>query len=417
MPHNDTPFAGGARRDKSVSRLRRSIAGRRRVEKTFRFCGLAAIVGVFGFIAVLLVSIGMRGLGGFVHSYVLLSVELPLPATDDDYRAAMRDALFASFPDFQEPAQRRDLLRLMSGGAEYVLRDMAMNGDGNERISVWLPLDGRAHDALRSRSYESLTNVQQAALKELVVRDQITQRFNWAFITSGDSRDAELAGIGGAVRGSLLSLLVTLVLAFPIGVATAVYLEEFASRNALTDLIEVNVNNLAAVPTIIFGLLGLVVFVNGFGLPRSVPLVAGLVLALMTLPTIIIASRASLRAVPQAIRDASLALGASKMQTVLHHVLPPALPGIITGTIIALAQALGATAPLLMIGMVAFIVDLPTSLSDPATTLPVQIYLWADNPERAFVAKTAAAILVLLGLLAALNIGATWMRHKLEQRW
>lgn len=407
----------GSVQSKPVLRLRRSLARRRRVERAFRFCGLAAILGVFGFIAVLLVSIGARGLGGFVHSYVLLSVEVESSPPDGAYRSAIQQALFATFPHYETPAQRRELLRLLSDGAEYVLRDEIMDQGFPVRVSLWLPLDSSVHAALASEEYSGLSEIQAAALSELKQRDRTSQRFNWAFITSGDSRDAELAGIGGAVLGSMLSLLVTLALAFPIGVATAVYLEEFASRNALTDFIEINVNNLAAVPTIIFGLLGLVVFVNGFGLPRSVPLVAGLVLALMTLPTIVIASRAALRSVPQAIRDASLALGASKMQTVLHHVLPPALPGIITGTIIALAQALGATAPLLMIGMVAFIVDVPAALNDPATTLPVQIYLWADNPERAFVAKTAAAVLVLLGLLAILNLGATWMRHKLEQRW
>lgn len=217
--------------------------------------------------------------------------------------------------------------------------------------------------------------------------------------------------------GSMLTLLVTLSLSFPIGVAAAVYLEEFAPSNRWTDLIEVNINNLAAVPSIVFGLLGLAVFLNFFGLPRSAPLVGGLVLTLMTLPTIIIASRASLKSVPPSIREAALGVGASKMQAIAHHVLPLAMPGMMTGTIIGMAQALGETAPLLMIGMVAFIVDVPGSFTDPATVLPVQIYLWADSPERAFVERTSAAIMVLLTFLIFMNATAVFLRKKFERRW
>jgi phosphate transport system permease protein len=217
--------------------------------------------------------------------------------------------------------------------------------------------------------------------------------------------------------GTLFTMLVTLGLSFPIGVAAAVYLEEFAPKNRLTQIIEVNINNLAAVPSIVFGLLGLAVFINFFGLPRSAPLVGGMVLALMTLPTIIIASRAALKAVPPSIREAALGLGASRMQVVTHHVLPLAMPGILTGTIIGMAQALGETAPLLMIGMVAFIVDIPGSITDPATVLPVQVYLWADSPERAFVARTSAAIMVLLAFLIMMNALAVILRKKFERRW
>jgi phosphate transport system permease protein len=217
--------------------------------------------------------------------------------------------------------------------------------------------------------------------------------------------------------GSLYTLLVTLALSFPIGVAAAVYLEEFAPKNRWTDLIEVNINNLAAVPSIVFGLLGLAVFINLFGMPRSVPLVGGLVLTLMTLPTIIIASRAALKSVPPSIREAALGIGASPTQTVTHHVLPLAMPGMLTGTIIGMAQALGETAPLLMIGMIAFIVDPPTAVTDPATVLPVQIYLWADSPERGFVAKTSAAIMVLLGFLILMNALAVILRKRFERRW
>jgi phosphate transport system permease protein len=258
---------------------------------------------------------------------------------------------------------------------------------------------------------------QIAWMDQLYDQGRVEKQFNTTFFTAGDSREPELAGIRGAVMGSFYTLLVTLVLAFPLGVATAVYLEEFAPKNRWVDLIEVNINNLAAVPSIVFGLLGLAVFINFFGLPRSAPLVGGLVLTLMTLPTIIIAGRASLKSVPPSIRDAALGMGASKLQTITQHVLPLAMPGMLTGTIIGMAQALGESAPLLMIGMVAFIVDIPGGPLDPATALPVQIYLWADSPERAFVERTSAAIMVLLAFLIAMNALAVVLRKRFEKRW
>ncbi|MEM1287629.1 MAG: phosphate ABC transporter permease PstA [Pseudomonadota bacterium] len=254
-------------------------------------------------------------------------------------------------------------------------------------------------------------------LDQLRSQGRVERTFNTVFFTSGASREAELAGIWGAVVGSFFTMIVTLALAFPLGVAAAIYLEEFAPRNRLTQLIEVNINNLAAVPSIVFGLLGLAVFLNAFGMPRSAPVVGGMVLALMTLPTIIIASRAALRAVPPSIREGALGVGASKLQTVLHHVLPLAMPGILTGTIIGMAQALGETAPLLMIGMVAFIVDIPATPVDPSTVLPVQIFMWADFPEVLFRQKTSAAILVLLAFLVTMNALAVVLRKRFERRW
>jgi len=262
-----------------------------------------------------------------------------------------------------------------------------------------------------------MTDNKEVWLQELMRSGDVETRFNFSFFSQGDSREPELAGIRGAAMGSFYTLVITIFLAFPLGVAAAVYLEEFAPRNRWTDLIEVNINNLAAVPSIIFGLLGLAVFINFFHVPRSVPLVGGLVLTLMTLPTIIISSRAAIKSVPPSIREAAIGVGASPMQVVLHHVLPLAMPGMLTGAIIGMARALGETAPLLMIGMVAFIVDIPNGFTDPATALPVQIFLWADSPERAFVEKTSAAIMVLLAFLVVMNTFAVVLRKRLERRW
>ena len=262
-----------------------------------------------------------------------------------------------------------------------------------------------------------LSDLEVAFLERFRELGRVESGFNWRFFTSGDSREPELAGIRGALVGSALTLLVTLLLCLPIGVLAAIYLEEFAPKNRLTYVIEVNINNLAAVPSIVFGLLGLAVFLNFFDLPRSAALVGGLVLALLVLPTIIIAARAAVKAVPPSIREAALGVGASHQQAVFHHVLPLAMPGIMTGTIIGMAHALGETAPLLMIGMVAFIVDVPKSFTDAATVLPVQIFLWSDLPEQAFQAKTGAAIIVLLVFLFVMNGLAIWLRKRFERRW
>jgi phosphate transport system permease protein len=266
-------------------------------------------------------------------------------------------------------------------------------------------------------SRRRVTDQEIAYLERFKSKGQVVQNFNWAFFTSGDSREPELAGVRGAITGTALTLIVTLTLCLPIGVLAAIYLEEFAPKNRFTDLIEVNINNLAAVPSIVFGLLGLAMFLNFLGLPRSAPLVGGLVLALLVLPTIIIASRAALKAVPPSIKEAALGVGASHQQAIFHHVLPLAMPGIMTGTIIGMAHALGETAPLLMIGMVAFIVDVPMGLTDAATVLPVQIFLWSDLPELAFRHKTAAAIVVLLAFLFVMNGTAIWLRKRFERRW
>jgi phosphate transport system permease protein len=273
-------------------------------------------------------------------------------------------------------------------------------------------IDGELDEALRP-----ISDRQIGWIEALVADGSLEKRFNTALFTNGDSRDPELAGIKGALMGSFFMLLVTVALAFPVGVAAAIYLEEFAPKSRWADLIEVNINNLAAVPSIVFGLLGLAVFINWMALPRSAPLVGGLVLSLLTLPVIIIASRASIQAVPPSIREAALGLGASRMQMVFHHVLPLALPGMLTGTIIGMSRALGESAPLLMIGMVAFIVDVPGGFTDPATALPIQVYLWADSPERAFAERTSAAIIVLLGFLLIMNLAAVIIRKRMERKW
>lgn len=325
-------------------------------------------------------------------------------------------------------------LRLTTGASSLIaylgdgavkLTEITPGADGGVVASgpLLAPVAANASGPVRLRVIETPEGQRKISDREIVWVDQLkadgrtASAWNTQFFFGGASREAEMAGIWGAVVGSALTMLVTLALSFPIGVAAAIYLEEFAPKNRLTGFIEVNINNLAAVPSIVFGLLGLAVFLNWFNLPRSAPLVGGMVLALMTLPTIIIASRAALRAVPPSIREAALGVGASKIQTVFHHVLPLAMPGILTGTIIGMAQALGETAPLLMIGMVAFIVDIPGGFTSPATVLPVQIFMWADFPEPAFQQKTSAAILILLGFLVLMNAVAVVLRKRFERRW
>ena len=351
--------------------------------------------------------------------------------------AGARDDLLARADDLETRAARPGGEEAMGGDLPSVLVE---TGGGwikatriaeNRLTGEWI-LPGTADGAwtlhVLSVPEESrkVSDKQVAMIETLRADGAVETTFNSRFFTAGDSREAELAGIWGAAVGSFWTMLVTFCIAFPIGVAAAIYLEEFAPKTRLTDFIEVNINNLAAVPSIVFGLLGLAIFVAGIDIlgvrvggfvPRSAPLAGGLVLALMTLPTIIIASRAAIRAVPPSIRDAALGIGASKLQTSFHHVLPLAMPGILTGTIIGMAQALGETAPLIMIGMVAFIVDVPTGITDSATVLPVQVFRWSDFPERAFEARTAAAICVLLFFLVAMNALAVFLRKRFERRW
>ena len=419
-------------------RLNAKLTSRYNRERRFRAYGIASIALGLVFLAVLLTTIFSQGASAFWSTYLKLEVTYDPDvlyiedATDEaqlrlaDYDGVIRQALSERFPEVSGRQAMRDLTGLVSTSAGYQLRNRLMENPDllGETETLWFLSDDDVDLLMNGiinrdlpESERRINDRELAWIDSLVESDQIERRFNTTFFTRGDSRDPETAGIWGAVVGSFYTLIVTLALSFPIGVAAAIYLEEFAPKNRVTELIEVNINNLAAVPSIVFGLLGLAVFINFFGLPRSAPVVGGLVLTLMTLPTIIISARASIKAVPPSIREAAMGLGASKMQVTLHHVLPLAMPGMLTGTIIGMAQALGETAPLLMIGMVAFIVDIPSGFTDPATVLPVQVYIWSDSPERAFIAKTSAAIMVLLGFLALMNLLAVFLRKKFERRW
>ncbi len=418
--------------------VNRRLKKRYAAERRFRLYGLLSVAAAITFLVILLSSIVANGLPAFQKTYLQLDITFDqnLLGIDDvsdsgqlisaDYQRVVKEALKVKFPEVSDRRDRRALNALVSNGAAYQLAAMLKADLSllNTSQSVWLYADDDVDTYFKGNidrnipeSERRLKDKQFQWLDKLEAEERVKKSFNWTFLTAGDSREPEQAGIRGALMGSFYTIVVTLLLSFPIGVAAAIYLEEFAPKNRWTDLIEVNINNLAAVPSIVFGLLGLAVFINFFGLPRSAPLVGGLVLTLMTLPTIIIASRAAIKSVPPSIREAALGVGASKMQTTIHHVLPLAMPGMLTGTIIGMAQALGETAPLLMIGMVAFIVDVPGSFSDPATVLPVQIYLWADSPERGFVELTSAAILVLLVFLATMNFLAVLLRKKFERRW
>ena len=404
-------------------------------ERRFRWYGKIAVYTGFLFLALLFTDIAIKSLPAFNATEIQLDIKMdhqtlgldPKEAlTEDtlaaiDYSGILKSALRDTFPEIKKRKDKKQLYRLISGGAEFTLRDMVFSNPtliGDQPLSLWVKADDDVDTYFKLETKTSrISDIQVKLIDKLKADDAIRVSFNTTFFTASDSREPEQAGIIGAITGSVLTMLVTLILSLPIGIGAAIYLEEFAPQNRLTDFIEININNLAAVPSIVFGLLGLAVFINFFGVPRSAPLVGGLVLSLMTLPTIIISSRAAIKSVPPSIKEAALGIGASHMQTVFHHTLPLAMPGILTGAIIGMAQALGETAPLLMIGMVAFIVDIPGGVLDSATVLPVQIYLWSDSPERAYTALTAATILVLLGFLAVMNILAVILRKKFERRW
>ncbi|WP_045856162.1 phosphate ABC transporter permease PstA [Teredinibacter purpureus] len=415
--------------------VNRSLKKRYAAEKRFRLFGMMSVgVGILALI-ILFTDIISNGSGAFRQTYIKMEIHFDAETlgisdvTEEqlalaNFTGIIRQSLLKQFPEVKARKDKRKLYALTSYGASFYLRDLVAANPRllGETRTLDILADDDVDTYVKSRDEGEpfigrLNKKQLEWIEAFVESDQIDMQFNTQFFTSGDSAEPEQAGILGALLGSLFTLLVTGMLSFPIGVAAAIYLEEYAKRNRFTDFIEVNINNLAAVPSVIFGLLGLAIFLNFFGMPRSIPLVGGLVLTLMTLPTVIISSRAAIKAVPPSIREAALGMGASKMQMILQHVMPLAMPGMLTGAIIGMAQALGETAPLLMIGMVAFIADVPGSIGDPATVLPVQIFLWADSPERAFVERTSAAIMVLLAFLITMNTLAIWLRKRLERRW
>ncbi len=415
--------------DAAKARRKRRHAANGRLQ----WMGIAAISTAIALLFILVASIVVSGYKGFSKTRVVIPITLSADLVDAEdilsapWRNIVRDGIADLFPD-AEGKGLRDLQSIPTNNAQFILRDAVIADPSligrtfDFPVAVADPFDqlnkGEIDRDLPARLRpRGLSDESIAYFDALDEEGRIESSLNWDLLTSSDSRFPELAGLKGAIVGSAYALLVCFLISFPVGIASAVYLEEFAPKNRLTDFIEVNINNLAAVPSIVFGLLGLAVFLGWFGLPRSAPLVGGMVLSLMTLPTIIIVTRASLKAVPPSIREAALGMGASKHEVILHHVLPLALPGILTGTIIGLAQALGETAPLLLIGMNAFITSPPEGILAPATALPTQIFIWADSPERGFRALTSAGILILLGFLVIMNGLAIFLRQRLERTW
>ena len=400
--------------------MRRRIARRYASERRFKAAGLLAVALSAAFLAFLLFNMLGNGLRGFTRTEIAVKVDFPASPLLLDPNAVTDQALAnANLPMVTGAVVKKalgaDAEEWVSPTAWIVLRD-AIKADPkilSQTVTLKLPAATAIDLAAKNKGSPEA----EAAVARLDKAGLLTTGVNWGFLTASDGTDPTQVGIWGAFKGSLLTMLVTLALSFPVGVATAVYLEEYARKNWLTDIIEVSINNLAAVPSIIFGLLGLSIFLNFLHLPRSAALVGGMTLALMTMPVIVIAGRNAIKSVPPSIRDAALGIGASRVQVVFHHVLPLALPGILTGTIIGMARALGETAPLLMIGMRAFIATPPGGITDPATVLPVQIFLWSDEVSKGFVEKTSAAIIVLLVFLLAMNGIAIYLRNKFERRW
>jgi phosphate transport system permease protein len=414
-------------RERSASLRRRRYGADLRL----RIYGIVAICLAVGMLLTLLGTLLVGGLQAFVQTHIRLefpiSAELVDPAnpSQGNWRNVVRDGVIRALPDVTKPADQREAVKVLTSNAQFMVRDAVLANPSviGGTLTLEIPASD-PYDQLNKGVIKRDTPAENRRLSDqeiewfdaLAAKGLVSKPFNLGLLTNSNSRFPELAGLKGAIVGSFYALLVCFLVSFPIGIGAAVYLEEFAPKNRWTALIEVNINNLAAVPSIIFGLLGLALLIQTFGLPRSAPIVGGLVLALMTLPTIIIVTRNALKAVPPSIRQAAFGMGASKHQMIMHHVLPLALPGILTGTIIGLAHALGETAPLLLIGMNAFITSEPGGVMDAATALPTQIYIWADSPERGFVARTSAGILVLLGFLIIMNGVAIYLRSRLEKR-
>jgi phosphate transport system permease protein len=413
--------------DATARRRRRHAADLR-----LQIYGIVAISFAVGLLAVLLITLIVGGYQAFVQTHIRVDFPIstenvdPADPAEGDYRSVVRDGIAELLPVVDTPPEQRAMGQILTNNTQFFVRN-AVVADPSV-IGGTLTLEIPAADIFDQLNKGVISRDTPAANRRVtdqqiewfdqLVRDgRVSTPFNWGLFFNADSRFPEIAGLFGAIVGTFYAVLVCFAISFPVGIAAAIYLEEFAPKNRWTDLIEVNINNLAAVPSIVFGLLGLAVFIGWFGLPRSAPLVGGMVLALITLPTIIIVTRAAVKAVPPSIREGALGMGASRHQVVLHHVLPLALPGIMTGTIIGLAHALGETAPLLLIGMNAFITSPPAGIMDASTALPTQIFLWADSPERGFVARTSAGILVLLGFLIVMNAVAIFLRQRFERHW
>ena len=417
-----------------------SLNKRLNSEKRFRIYCIGAMSFALAWVLILFLNIFSSGYSAFYRTVIQVDVpflnliedttQFSEMSSEDINNLSMysfsKKAIYGLFPDIEEKKDKKMLIRLFSIEFEQEIREFLKSNKSNinETETIYLTASDDV-DQVNKGNYprdldedkRRIKDIQLLFFDDLVDRGLVSYEFNLPFLMRGDSREPELAGVGGSIVGSLFTILVVLILSFPIGIFAAIYLEEFAPKNRVTDFIEININNLAAVPSIVFGLLGLGIILNTFGLPRSTPLVGGIVLSLMTLPTIIIAPRASLRAVPPSIREGALAVGATKMQAVMHHVVPVAMPGALTGTIIGLAQALGETAPLLLIGMVAFVVDVPQTPLDASASLPVQVYLWSESAERGYVEKTSATIMMLLGFLILMNLAAVLIRRKFETKW
>ena len=417
--------------------VKNSIVKRRSKDSRLKLFGRAAIGLAICFLLFLFYSIFTKGYPGFFQYYVTLDINFDRERIDPkgdlsdnslfdgDASTIVNESLFSII----EPKGRKEkklAKKIISSGKDVRIAKMVKDDPGlfgtvtQVKFALDDDIDSFLRGYIKRETPESERRINDKVIgfiDKLNEEGRISYEFSDYILSGSASGNPEMAGIKGAFIGSLLTLSVCLLIAFPLGVATAVYLEEIAKKNRITEIIEVNINNLAAVPSVVFGIMGLAIFISIFGMPRSIPLVGGMVLALMTLPTIIISSRAAIRAVPPSVRDAAYGIGASKLQVIFHHVIPLAMPGMLTGTIIGMAQALGETAPLLMIGMVAFIVDIPNSVVDPGTVLPVQIFMWADFAERMFIQKTSAAIIVLLGFLIGMNALAVYLRKKLERRW
>jgi phosphate transport system permease protein len=418
MPMSRTPT------DWKAQDMSRRLKKRYASERRFRLLGLSAVLASAAFLAFLIISMTANSVGGFTRTQINVTMDFPslglaisesqisgADAVQSLGMAGLEDAVQISANTSFGP----DGAKLLSQGGWTAVRDALVDDPSllKRRVDIPVPVS----EALATAARGEGTPEMQARYRALAADGKVGQSFDSGFLSRSDATDPGQVGIWGALKGSMLTMLVTLLMAFPVGVLSAVYLEEYAPRNRWTDIIEVSINNLAAVPSIIFGLLGLAVFLNFMGLPRSAPLVGGMTLALMTMPVIVISGRNAIKAVPPSIRDAALAVGASPVQVVFHHVLPLALPGILTGTIIGMARALGETAPLLMIGMRAFVATPPGGVTDPSSVLPVQIFLWSDEVSRGFVERTSAAIIVLLVFLVTMNGLAIYLRNRFEQRW